>query len=57
LAHRIWSIVLHSGSSKPGDATKTQTLLARLVATFNLLGLKRKFMPRGASSVVELVIE
>jgi hypothetical protein len=34
-----------------------QTLFALLVATFNRFGLNRKFIPRGASSCEELVIE
>src|SRR5262245_12285355 len=56
-AHRICSIVLQSGSSNRGEATRIHTLFARLVATFNLFGLNKKLMPRGASSCEELVIE
>jgi hypothetical protein len=49
-------MVLHSGSTNVAEATRIQTLLARLVATFNLLGLKRNDIPLGASATDDAVI-
>jgi hypothetical protein len=56
-AMRICSGVRHSGSNNAGEQTKMLKHFAREVATFNRFNEYRKFMPRGASAWVEVVIE
>jgi hypothetical protein len=56
-AMRICSGVRHSGSNNAGEHTKMLNARAREVATFSRFKLYRKFMPRGASAYVEVVME
>jgi len=53
----ICSGVWHSGSNSAGEHTNMLKALAREAATFNRFNLSREFMPGGASTLVEVVIE
>ena len=57
LMRRICSTVLQRAVNSAGDATMIARHCARDTATLSRFLLKRKSMPRGTSSPVELVIE
>lgn len=56
-ANLMCSVELQDGSSNFGDATTIERHFARLLATFILFELWRKFIPLSASAAVEQVIE
>ena len=53
----IWFGARHSGSNKAGEHTKMLKHFAREVATLSRFNEWRKFIPRGASACVEVVME
>src|SRR2546430_15424349 len=57
LAKRIWSGVRQRALRSSGLQIKITRLCAREAATLSRFRLKRKSMPRGASSTVEVAIE
>lgn len=56
-ASPIWIGVRHSASKIAGAPTRTQSAFALEVATFSLFALYKNSIPRGESSLLELVIE